>query len=69
MKCYYGYRVRDSTLLTEAFKVDPIYLKHENQGQMPDFRVGLLVYGVIKKLTSVPVFYRRIKYRYEFGCV
>ncbi|XP_052790248.1 aromatic-L-amino-acid decarboxylase-like [Mya arenaria] len=30
--------VKDSTLLTEAFNVDPLYLKHENQGQMPDYR-------------------------------
>ncbi|KAH3798066.1 aromatic-L-amino-acid decarboxylase-like [Dreissena polymorpha] len=30
--------VKDSNLLTEAFNVDPLYLKHDNQGAMPDYR-------------------------------
>ena len=34
------FRVKDSSLLSDAFEVDPLYLKHENQGKMPDFRVG-----------------------------
>lgn len=33
------YRVKDSRLLSDAFNVDPLYLKHDNQGAMPDFRV------------------------------
>ena len=33
-------RVKDSTLISDAFNVDPLYLKHENQGKMPDYRVG-----------------------------
>ena len=32
-------RVKDSRLLSDAFNVDPLYLKHDNQGAMPDFRV------------------------------
>ncbi|KAK3087862.1 hypothetical protein FSP39_011631 [Pinctada imbricata] len=30
--------VKDSRLLSDAFEVDPLYLKHENQGKMPDYR-------------------------------
>ncbi|XP_064615978.1 aromatic-L-amino-acid decarboxylase-like [Liolophura sinensis] len=30
--------VKDSRLLSEAFNVDPLYLKHENQGKVPDYR-------------------------------
>ncbi|KAL3870285.1 hypothetical protein ACJMK2_038361 [Sinanodonta woodiana] len=31
--------VKDSTLISDAFNVDPLYLKHENQGHvMPDYR-------------------------------
>ncbi|KAL4219037.1 hypothetical protein ACF0H5_021620 [Mactra antiquata] len=30
--------VKNSYLLSEAFNVDPLYLKHENQGKMPDYR-------------------------------
>ncbi|KAK6196104.1 hypothetical protein SNE40_001393 [Patella caerulea] len=30
--------VKDSRLLAEAFVVDPLYLKHENEGAMPDYR-------------------------------
>ena len=33
-------RVKDRTLVSGAFEMDPVYLKHEHQGQiMPDFRV------------------------------
>ncbi|XP_033732723.1 aromatic-L-amino-acid decarboxylase-like [Pecten maximus] len=30
--------VQDSSLISDAFNVDPLYLKHENQGKMPDYR-------------------------------
>ncbi|XP_063223017.1 aromatic-L-amino-acid decarboxylase-like [Bacillus rossius redtenbacheri] len=30
--------VKDSTYLVDAFNVDRIYLKHDQQGQMPDYR-------------------------------
>lgn len=30
--------VKDSSLISDAFTVDPLYLKHENQGKMPDYR-------------------------------
>lgn len=30
--------VKDSRLLSDAFNVDPLYLKHDNQGAIPDFR-------------------------------
>ncbi|XP_041369157.1 aromatic-L-amino-acid decarboxylase-like [Gigantopelta aegis] len=30
--------VKDKRLVSEAFEVDPLYLKHENQGKMPDYR-------------------------------
>ncbi|KAJ8300053.1 hypothetical protein KUTeg_021572 [Tegillarca granosa] len=30
--------VKDSKLVSEAFTVDPLYLQHENQGKMPDYR-------------------------------
>ena len=33
-------RVQNTDYLRYAFDVDPLYLKHENQGIMPDFRVG-----------------------------
>ena len=33
------YRVQNTDHLRYAFDVDPLYLKHENQGVMPDFRV------------------------------
>ena len=34
--------LRDSRLLVDAFNVDPLYLKHENQGKIPDYRVSFL---------------------------
>lgn len=30
--------IRDSRLLVDAFSVDPLYLKHDKQGQVPDYR-------------------------------
>ncbi|XP_071097325.1 aromatic-L-amino-acid decarboxylase-like [Haliotis cracherodii] len=30
--------MKDKRLVSEAFDVDPLYLKHENQGKMPDYR-------------------------------
>ncbi|KAL5011602.1 hypothetical protein ScPMuIL_010153 [Solemya velum] len=30
--------VKDSHLISDAFDVDPLYLRHENQGKMPDYR-------------------------------
>ncbi|XP_052065800.1 aromatic-L-amino-acid decarboxylase-like [Mytilus californianus] len=30
--------IKDSTLLVDAFNVDPVYLKHMNQGKVPDYR-------------------------------
>lgn len=30
--------IRDSRLLVNAFNVDPLYLKHDKQGQIPDYR-------------------------------
>lgn len=30
--------VKNSGLISEAFNVDPLYLKHDNQGKMPDYR-------------------------------
>jgi len=32
--------IRDSRLLVDAFNVDPLYLKHDKQGQIPDYRVS-----------------------------
>lgn len=34
--------IRDSRLLVNAFDVNPLYLKHDKQGQMPDYRVSVL---------------------------
>lgn len=30
--------VRDSHLVADAFNVDPLYLQHQYQGQVPDYR-------------------------------
>ena len=30
--------VKDSHLVADAFNVDPVYLKHQYQGQVPDYR-------------------------------
>ncbi|ESO98477.1 hypothetical protein LOTGIDRAFT_201667 [Lottia gigantea] len=32
------FRVKDSRLLAGAFVVDPLYLKHDTEGEMPDYR-------------------------------
>lgn len=32
--------IKDSRLLVDAFNVDPLYLKHDRQGQIPDYRVS-----------------------------
>lgn len=32
--------IKDSRLLVDAFNVDPLYLKHDKQGQIPDYRVS-----------------------------
>ncbi|KAL3873117.1 hypothetical protein ACJMK2_036273 [Sinanodonta woodiana] len=38
--------VKDSTLISDAFTVDPLYLKHEKQGQvMPDYRHWTIPFG------------------------
>ena len=33
--------IRDARLLVNAFNVDPLYLQHDKQGQIPDYRVSL----------------------------
>jgi len=33
-------RFKNNEHVVEAFKVDPIYLKHSNQGKIVDYRVG-----------------------------
>lgn len=49
-------RVKDSRILSDAFDVDPLYLKHDNQGAMPDFRVRgtpiLLTKSIISQLRT-----------------
>lgn len=32
--------IHDSRLLVDAFNVDPLYLKHDKQGLIPDYRVS-----------------------------
>lgn len=32
-------RVKDKSLIEDAFNVNPVYLKHENEGKIPDYRV------------------------------
>lgn len=32
-------RVKNSHYIEDAYNVDPVYLKHEMQGKIPDFRV------------------------------
>ena len=34
------FRVKDSELVSNAFNVDPLYLKHDHQGKIPDYRVS-----------------------------
>lgn len=38
--------IRDSRLLVDAFNVDPLYLKHDKQGQVPDYRVSFVIHSV-----------------------
>lgn len=33
-------RIKNSSYLVDAFNVDPIYLRHTNEGKVPDYRVG-----------------------------
>lgn len=33
--------------MINAFNVDPLYLKHELEGQMPDYRVSYKVYMLL----------------------
>lgn len=35
-------RVKDSQLVSDAFNVDPLYLKHDHQGKIPDYRVSVI---------------------------
>ena len=41
--------VKDQQDLVGAFHVDPIYLKHEHQGQVIDYRVG----GLFEKMLVI----------------
>jgi hypothetical protein len=34
------YRLKDPTYVVNAFDVDPLYLKHDQQGSAPDYRVS-----------------------------
>jgi hypothetical protein len=34
------FRLKDPTYVVNAFNVDPLYLKHEQQGAAPDYRVS-----------------------------
>lgn len=50
--------IRDSRLLVNAFDVDPLYLKHDKQGQIPDYRVSSVSeiansYYIVKDLTNI----------------
>ena len=40
-------RIKDSSYLVDAFNVDPIYLRHENEGRVPDYRVRLAVHLIL----------------------
>lgn len=42
-------RIKNSTHLVDAFNVDPIYLKHHNEGRIPDYRVNTYL-GIYFKL-------------------
>lgn len=35
-------RFRNSDDIVSAFKVDPLFLKHEHQGSAPDYRVRIV---------------------------
>lgn len=36
------YRYKDTSYLEDAFGVNPLYLKHDHQGKVLDFRVSVL---------------------------
>ncbi len=38
--------MKDTSEIVNAFNVDPIYLKHDQQGQMPDYRVSYEIEGL-----------------------
>ena len=38
--CLSVYRLKDPTYVVNAFNVDPLYLKHDQQGSAPDYRVS-----------------------------
>ena len=47
--------VKNAHLVADAFNVDPLYLKHQYQGQVPDYRhwhipLGLVMDQVIRNL-------------------
>jgi aromatic-L-amino-acid decarboxylase len=44
--------LKDPTCVINAFNVDPLYLKHELQGSVPDYRVSINGYESITTLDS-----------------
>ena len=40
--------LKNANDVVDAFNVDPLYLKHDQQGQAPDYRVRLFFYFVFK---------------------
>lgn len=34
------HRIKNAHDVVDAFNVDPLYLRHDHQGQQPDYRVG-----------------------------
>jgi hypothetical protein len=36
----FGFRLKDPAYVVNAFNVDPLYLKHDQQGAAPDYRVS-----------------------------
>jgi len=45
--------IRDSRLLVDAFNVDPLYLKHDKQGQIPDYRVSRCIDLSMRKFVPI----------------
>lgn len=37
------YRLKNPGYIVNAFNVDPLYLKHEQQGAAPDYRVNIIL--------------------------
>lgn len=33
-------RIKNSEYIVDAFNVNPVYLRHDKQGQIPDYRVS-----------------------------